>query len=84
VTDFYDQLAEDYHLIFADWETAIAWQAEVIERLLVGHERQVRRVLDPACGIGTQALGLAAAGYATERGRSPNAESPTGHCSGTS
>ncbi|MDQ3319881.1 MAG: class I SAM-dependent methyltransferase [Actinomycetota bacterium] len=35
----------------------------MIERLLAGHERQVRRVLDPACGIGTQALGLAAAGY---------------------
>jgi SAM-dependent methyltransferase len=63
VTDFYDQLAEGYHLIFTDWETAIARQAEVIERLLAGHERQVRWVLDAACGVGTQALGLAAAGY---------------------
>ena len=63
VTGFYDELAEDYHLIFADWDASIKWQAEVIGRLLAGNERPVRRVLDAACGIGTQALGLAAAGY---------------------
>ena len=57
---FYDALAEDYHLIFADWERSITHQAEVLARLL-GAER--RRVLDAACGIGTQAIGLAAEGY---------------------
>jgi SAM-dependent methyltransferase len=56
---FYDELAEDYHLIFADWEASIARQAEVLRGLL----GDVRTVLDAACGIGTQALGLAAAGY---------------------
>lgn len=60
---FYDELADDYHLIFADWERSIRWQAEVIGRLLEAHDRPVRRVLDGSCGIGTQALGLAAAGY---------------------
>lgn len=60
---FYDELAEDYHLIFADWDRSIRWQAEVIGRLLQAHDRPVRRVLDCSCGIGTQALGLAAAGY---------------------
>jgi 2-polyprenyl-3-methyl-5-hydroxy-6-metoxy-1,4-benzoquinol methylase len=56
---FYDELAEDYHLIFADWQASIARQAEVLRGLL----GDARTVLDAACGIGTQALGLAAAGY---------------------
>jgi glycine/sarcosine N-methyltransferase len=60
---FYDELAEDYHLIFADWDRSIRWQADVLKRLLDAHDRPVRRVLDASCGIGTQALGLAAAGY---------------------
>lgn len=57
---FYDDLAGDYHLIFADWETSIARQAGVIWPLLGAPPM---RVLDAACGIGTQALGLAAAGF---------------------
>jgi glycine/sarcosine N-methyltransferase len=57
---FYDALADDYHLIFADWERSIAHQADVLSRL-IGAER--RRVLDAACGIGTQAIGLARDGY---------------------
>lgn len=57
---FYDALADDYHLIFADWERSIAHQGDVLARLL-GAGR--RRVLDAACGIGTQALGLARQGY---------------------
>jgi glycine/sarcosine N-methyltransferase len=60
---FYDELAEDYHLIFADWDRSIRWQADVLKHLLDAHDQPVRRVLDASCGIGTQALGLAAAGY---------------------
>lgn len=63
--DFYDDLADDYHLIFADWDAATAWQAGVIARLL--HDRHgltSGRVLDATCGIGTQAIGLARAGFA--------------------
>jgi hypothetical protein len=30
---FYDELAEDYHLIFADWDTAIAWEAGIVAGL---------------------------------------------------
>jgi glycine/sarcosine N-methyltransferase len=63
VEGFYDDLAEDYHLIFADWERSMAYQAEVLEALLREHDRPVRRVLDAACGIGMQALPLARAGY---------------------
>jgi SAM-dependent methyltransferase len=61
---FYDQLAPDYHLIFADWDASIERQQAVLERVL--REFGVAppsRVLDCAAGIGTQAIGLARAGY---------------------
>jgi len=44
--NFYDALANDYHLIFDDWDAS------------------VQRVLDVACGMGTQAIGLARLGHA--------------------
>ena len=59
----YDDLASRYHLIYADWEASIARQGEAIDR--VSRARwgsDVRRVLDVSCGVGTQALGLAARG----------------------
>ncbi len=64
VLDFYEQLAEDYHLIFSDWRHSIAHQGQVLDRLLdaelgPGHHD----VLDASCGIGTQALGLALLGH---------------------
>src|SRR4051795_4915629 len=62
--DFYDALASEYHLLFADWWTAAQWHGEVIARVLA--DRGVRppaRVLDCTCGVGTQALSLAALGY---------------------
>src|SRR5215210_8227118 len=31
---FYDGLAGRYHLIFGDWEGAVRWQGEVLERLI--------------------------------------------------
>ncbi len=64
VLDFYDQLAEDYHLIFSDWRRSIAHQGQVLDRLLgaeLGPGAQA--VLDASCGIGTQALGLALLGH---------------------
>jgi glycine/sarcosine N-methyltransferase len=64
VGDFYDELASSYHLMFEDWEASMARQAAVLEPLI---ERECGpasslRVLDCACGIGTQALGLAKLG----------------------
>jgi SAM-dependent methyltransferase len=61
---FYDELAGDYHLLFADWWAAARVHGEVLAGLLAA--RGVvppAAVLDCACGIGTQALPLAAAGY---------------------
>jgi glycine/sarcosine N-methyltransferase len=57
----YDALAPQYHLIFENWEASIERQAAILGSIL-----KVRcglpgdaRILDCACGIGTQALGLA-------------------------
>ncbi len=33
---FYDRLAPDYHLIFADWSRSIGWQGEVLDLLRAG------------------------------------------------
>jgi glycine/sarcosine N-methyltransferase len=60
---FYDQLAPDYHLIFADWDAAIAWEAGIIAGLLPELGLGSGTVLDASCGIGTQAIGLAQAGF---------------------
>lgn len=63
---FYDDLAEEYHLVYADWRAAVRRQAAVLDRLLraeAGTGDTPLKVLDCACGIGTQALGLAALGH---------------------
>jgi SAM-dependent methyltransferase len=61
---FYDRLARDYDLIYPDWEAAIASQSRAIDRII----RDLGRtppldLLDCACGIGTQSIGLALLGY---------------------
>lgn len=64
VTRFYDELSPDYHLIFADWHASIARQAGLLDDLLRAHlPEPPTTILDCACGIGTQALGLAGRGY---------------------
>ena len=57
---FYDRLAPYYHLIYENWEHSIDVQGKAIAHLLddLGVARGAA-VLDAACGIGTQALGLA-------------------------
>jgi glycine/sarcosine N-methyltransferase len=62
----YDELSDDYHLIFENWEASMARQAETLGPILqreCGSAATIR-VLDCACGIGTQALGLAKRGFA--------------------
>jgi glycine/sarcosine N-methyltransferase len=64
VLQFYDRLSGDYHLLFEDWQKSVRSQAEVLDRLLRAHfEQPPSTVLDCCCGIGTQAIGLAARGY---------------------
>lgn len=62
---FYDDMASSYHLIFDDWERAIERQRAILTRLMPTPV-VLGAVLDCACGIGTQALGLARAGYDVE------------------
>ena len=61
---FYDRLAASYHLIFDNWQDTIERQAAIISRLLA--PAAAGPILDCACGIGTQALGLAALGFTVE------------------
>jgi SAM-dependent methyltransferase len=62
--DFYDRLAPLYHLIFPDWDASIEQQADQLGGII----RQrwgagARSIVDVACGIGTQSIGLALRGY---------------------
>jgi len=62
--DFYDRLAPFYHLIFADWPASMARQAEALDGIIKEvWGDSIQTVLDAACGIGTQAIGLAQRGY---------------------
>jgi glycine/sarcosine N-methyltransferase len=62
---FYDELADHYHLIFENWEASISRQAEALGPILKRecNSSGTIRILDCACGIGTQALGLAKIGF---------------------
>lgn len=63
-SEFYDKLAPFYHLIFEDWERSIERQGAALDSLIRTRAFPgARSVLDVACGIGTQTLGLAARGY---------------------
>jgi glycine/sarcosine N-methyltransferase len=60
----YDDLAQWYHLIFEDWNRSIANQAAVLGPILERHTgKNSAYVLDCACGIGTQTIGLAQRGH---------------------
>lgn len=62
---FYDELAPYYHLLYGNWEASVARQAEALDALLRGAGLPAGApVLDAACGVGTQAIGLAERGYA--------------------
>ena len=64
IQTFYDKLASQYDKLFLDWQAATREQADILDRIFqeqgFDHTAQI---LDCACGIGTQAIGLAALGY---------------------
>src|SRR5262249_36051440 len=62
---FYDIMADHYHLIFEDWDASMRRQGAAIAKLLPAPD-EVGVILDAACGIGTQSQALAAIGYAVE------------------
>jgi SAM-dependent methyltransferase len=64
VQQFYDELAGEYDLMFADWRREVYRQGEVLDEFIRFHlGDEGRSVLDCACGIGTQAIALATRGY---------------------
>ena len=64
IQTFYDDMATRYDKLFLDWESESDEQAVILDRLFKdrGFDRTAR-ILDCACGIGTQAIGLARLGY---------------------
>ena len=61
---FYDNLATQYDKLFFDWQATTQEQAEILERIIVSNGfDNTAHILDCACGIGTQAIGLAKIGY---------------------
>lgn len=61
---FYDQLAPYYHLLYPDWQASIDRQAAGLGAVLTEFGvAPGAPILDAACGIGTQCLGLAGDGY---------------------
>ncbi len=64
VQTFYDNLASQYDKLFLDWQASTREQAQILDRIFqdCGFDRTAQ-ILDCACGIGTQAIGLAELGY---------------------
>ncbi|MEU3669517.1 class I SAM-dependent methyltransferase [Streptomyces virginiae] len=61
---FYDGLADRYDLIYADWDASVTRQGRALDALLTtALGPGPHTVLDNACGIGTQSLGLSALGH---------------------
>lgn len=63
--DIYDDLAENYHLIFENWNNSIASQAAILGPILESAAGPgPLSIIDCACGIGTQSIGLGLRGHA--------------------
>ena len=64
IQTFYDHLATQYDKLFLNWQATTQEQALLLERLFQenGFDHSAK-ILDCACGIGTQAIGLASLGY---------------------
>ena len=64
IQKFYDNLASQYDKLFLDWQSTTHEQAVILNKIFRdnGFEKSAS-ILDCACGIGTQAIGLAALGY---------------------
>ena len=50
VLNFYDQLSEDYHLIFEDWDVSVKRQGKILDQIIGNHLNQPRHNIDCSCG----------------------------------
>lgn len=64
IQTFYNNMASQYDKLFYDWNATTQEQAVILDRIFrdCGFDPSAN-VLDCACGIGTQAIGLAGLGY---------------------
>jgi len=61
---FYNSMASQYDKLFLDWQAASHEQALILDKIFKNNGFDLNaNILDCACGIGTQAIGLAALGY---------------------
>ncbi len=61
---FYDNLASQYDKFYLDWQAATHEEARFLHGIFQDRGFDTTaRILDCACGIGTQAIGLACLGY---------------------
>ena len=61
---FYDNMASQYDKLFLDWNATTQEQAVILNKIFNNNGFSTSaHILDCACGIGTQAIGLAALGY---------------------
>ncbi len=64
IQTFYDNLASQYDKLFLDWQAITREQAIILDKLFRENGfDETAHILDCACGIGTQAIGLATLGY---------------------
>lgn len=64
IQSFYDNLSSQYDKLFLDWQATIKEQSVILDKLFKdnGYDNK-SKILDCACGIGTQSIGLAIMGY---------------------
>jgi len=61
---YYNHLAPYYKYIYADWEASLQHQAGILDGVIREYfGDRVQQLLDAACGIGTQCIGLAQLGF---------------------
>ncbi len=64
IESFYNQLSPYYKYIFQDWNASLERHAASLDGVIREYfGNDVHSVLDAACGIGTQTIGLAQKGY---------------------
>ena len=62
--NFYNNMASQYDKLFQDWQSTVREQADILNRIFNDNGFDTTaHILDCACGIGTQCIGLASLGY---------------------